>query len=804
MLRSLLRLSCHTRRVLRGVVMTSVLSCSVFGQTYTIETVAGGGLPLNITGPSSSLGRIEGVATDRNGNVFMTVPDYAVVVRWDAATGLLTLVAGNGNGPGVSSGDNGPATRAQFDNPSGIAVDTGGNLYIADAGRIRQVSNGVVTTVAGGGTVSPGDNGPATDAQLNSIAGIAVDAAGSLYIAARNRIRKVSNGVITTVAGNGTAGFSGDTGPAAGAQLNNPSGIAVDSGGDIYVADVNNHVVRRIADGVITTIAGNGKPGFSGDSGPANGAQLSSPSGIALDASGNLYITDRGNNRIRKVSNGTITTVAGGAVQYSPPPDASCAPYPAGVVPFTSVSFLSFPNSAGDRLLQGGLANFEAVNNLPLPAIPDQAFCGSVQLAPGYSVQAYVPTVAERNGDFKGFGAPMIDPMTGFPFAGNVIPSVLLRSVYAWRIRVDPGDNGPATASLINIPHGIAIDPTGLLYVADYGNYRVRRVANGVITTVAGNGTCCFTGDGGPAGAARLGYPAGLAIGSAGSLYIGGDGVREISNGVITTVATGAQVGNPSAIAIDPGDNLYVAQMYDYQIRKVSNGVITTVEWDGKLDFGSDNDPFVTGVAVDSAGSLFLADSGTNRVLKLSDGVMTTVAGSGGFGFSGDGGPATSAQLNNPVALAIDSDDALYIADSGNRRIRKVRNGVITTVAGDGTKGFGGDNGPATSAQFDSLTGIAIDLLGNLYIADRNNPRLRMVSSGVITTIAGTGSVGFAGDNGPASDAVLGSPRDVAVDATGKVYFSDTAGNRIRALVPVSQQAPTRVSPVLRNWRKAK
>ena len=429
-----------------------------------------------------------------------------------------------------ASGDNGPATSAQLNNPSGIAVDSGGNIYITDGGnRIRKVSNGVVTTVAGGGTVSSGDNGPATSAQLNNVAGIAVDAAGSLYIAAGNRIRKVSNGVITTVAGNGTAGFSGDGGPAASAQLNNPSGIAVDSGGNIYVADANNHVVRRVVNGVITTIAGNGKPGFSGDNGPANGAQLYSPYGIAVDASGNLYITDRGNNRIRKVSNGTITTVAGGAVQSSPPPDASCAPYPAGFVPFTSVSSLSFPNSAGDQLLQGSLfqanasdplANFKAVNNLPLPAIPDQKFCGSVQLAAGYSVQAYVPTAAERNGDFRGFGEPILDPISGTPIPGNLIPSALLRSVYAWRIRVDPGDNGPATTSLLNIPHGIAIDSTGLLYVADYGDYRVRKVSNGVITTVAGNGMCCFTGDGGPATAARLGSPAGLAVDSAGSLYI--------------------------------------------------------------------------------------------------------------------------------------------------------------------------------------------------------------------------------------------------------------------------------------------
>jgi hypothetical protein len=243
-------------------------------------------------------------------------------------------------------------------------------------------------------------------------------------------------------------------------------------------------------------------------------------------------------------------------------------------------------------------------------------------------------------------------------------------------------------------------------------------------------------------------------------------------------------LGNPSAIAIDSSDNVYIADTYSYQIRKVSNDVITTVEWNGKVDLSIDNEAFVTGVAVDSAGNLYIADSGNNRVLKLSDGVLTTVAGEGTYGFGGDGGPATSAQLKNPAGLAVDSDDGLYIADSGNNRIRKVLDGVITTVAGDGTRGFGGDNGLATSAQFDSLSSIAIDTLGNLFIADRNNPRIRKVSNGVITTIAGNGIVGFAGDNGPASDAELGYPRDVAVDSTGKVYISDTAINRIRVLTP--------------------
>ena len=226
---------------LRSVVLlTTILCCSAWGQTYTIATFAGGGLPVNIPGTSASLGYDvpQSIAADRAGNVFFV--DQDSVLRLDATTGVLPLVAGNGTAG--FSGDNGPAANAQLANPGGIAVDSAGNLYIADGYnyRIRKVSNGVITTVAGNGTPGfSGDNGPATSAQLNGPAGVAVDSAGNLYIAdgGNNRIRKVSNGVITTVAGNGTLGYSGDNGPATSAQLARPVAVAVGSAGNVYVVD---------------------------------------------------------------------------------------------------------------------------------------------------------------------------------------------------------------------------------------------------------------------------------------------------------------------------------------------------------------------------------------------------------------------------------------------------------------------------------------------------------------------------------------------------------------------------------------
>ena len=336
-------------RLLPAVLLASLASCSVFGQTYTISTFAGGGLPVNIPGISACLPQINGVAVDPAGNIFMTSGLFHVVLRLDSLTGVLALVAGNGT-PGFS-GDNGPAAEAQLNFPIGVALDAAGNLYIGDLGngRVRKVSNGMITTVPSSGVLLPW--------------GIAVDSAGSLYIAEAGfaRVRKVSNGVITTVAGTGTQGYSGDNGPGASAQVNQPRNVAVDSSGNVYIADTNN--IRKVSNGVITTVAGGGSS--LGDNGPATSAQVF-PVGVAVDSAGNLYFDDT--YRIRRVSNGVITTIAGKAIS-------------------------------------------------------------------GFS-----------------------------------------------------GDNGLATAAELGATNGVALDSAGSLYVNDYSNLRIRKISSGVITTVAGNG----------------------------------------------------------------------------------------------------------------------------------------------------------------------------------------------------------------------------------------------------------------------------------------------------------------------------
>jgi trimeric autotransporter adhesin len=685
------------------VLLRLALSPIAFSQTYTISTFAGGALPVNIPGTSASLSPAS-VASDRAGNLFFV--DRNTVLRLDATTGMLTRVAGNGT-TGFS-GDNGPATNAQLYFPTGVAVDSAGNLYIADTdnNRIRKVSNGVITTVAGNGFGGySGDNGPATNARLADPWSVAVDSAGNLYIADTNNycIRKVTNGVITTVAGNGLAGFSGDNGPAANAQLNSPYGVAVDSVGNLYIADTVNQRVRKVANGVIGTIAGNGTSGFSGDNGPAIGAQLGTPLGITVDSAGNLYIAERDNNCVRKVASGVITTVAGNGME----------------------GFSGDNGPAISAQLQG-----------PEGVTVDSA--GNLYIDDFYN-----------NRIRKITNGAIVTVVGGGTTAGN---------------------NGLATSAQLSDPFAVTVDSAGNLYIADEVSSIVWKVSNGTIAAMAGNGTRGFGGDNGPATSAQLSGPLGVAADSAGNVYIADTGnsrVRKVTNGVITTIAgngapgfsgdngpaPGAQLNTPIGLAIDSAGSLYIADNSNQRVRKVANGIITTIAGNGTCCSDGNNNATATGstlsapsgVAVDSAGNLYIADDFfDSRVLKVSNGVISVVAGNGSDGFSGDNGPATSAQLWEPVGITLDSAGNLYIADPTNQRIRKVSNGVITTIAGNGAEGFSGDNGPAFNAQLNAPDGIVVDSAGNVYIADGGNGRIRLLTPAGSPSINGGGVVSAA------------------------------------------------------------
>jgi len=320
------------------------------------------------------------------------------------------------------------------------------------------------------------------------------------------------------------------------------------------------------------------------------------------------------------------------------------------------------------------------------------------------------------------------------------------------------GDGGPATSAGLFQPSDAALDAAGNIYIADTYNNRIRKVeaATGMIATIAGNGTQGYSGDGGP--------------------------------------ATSAEFCLPSGIVLDAAGNLYIADWCNNRIRKVDalTGIITTFAGGG---VGGDGGPATNaGIeapfspALDSSGNLYFGDLGNDRVRKVdaATGIITTVAGDGIFGYSGDGGPATSAELYFPYGVALDPAGNLYIADTYNSRVRKVAaaTGIITTIAGNGIQGYGGDGGPAINAELWSPWAVTLDTSGNLYFADANNNRVRLVNAatGIITTYAGDGTEGFSGDGGPAVDAALSEPAGLALDAKGSLYIADPDNSRIRVV----------------------
>jgi sugar lactone lactonase YvrE len=338
-------------------------------------------------------------------------------------------------------------------------------------------------------------------------------------------------------------------------------------------------------------------------------------------------------------------------------------------------------------------------------------------------------------------------------FNGTNLPAGIITTVAGNGTQGYSGDNGVATNAELYKPDGVAIDNYGNLFIADYANSRIRKVAtNGIITTVAGNGTSGYSGDNGAATNASLIYPVGVAIDNYGNLFIadGNDGIRKVAtNGIITTVAGHNGLGYF-------GDN----------------GAATHAEL---------NVP--SGVAIDNNGNLFIADCDNNRIRKVAtNGIITTVAGNGTGGYSGDNGAATNASLYRPESVATDNNGNLFIADSVNQRIRKVAtNGIITTVAGNGKYGYSGDNGAATNASLYIPYGVAIDNNGSLFIVDYDNNRIRKVATnGIITTVAGNGTGGYSGDNGAATNASLYFPGGVAIDNNGNLFIADRINNRIR------------------------
>lgn len=321
------------------------------------------------------------------------------------------------------------------------------------------------------------------------------------------------------------------------------------------------------------------------------------------------------------------------------------------------------------------------------------------------------------------------------------------------------GDGAAAISATMNGPQDVAVDTFGNVYIADAFNHRVRKItaATGIMSTIAGNGTPAYTGDGG--------------------------------------AATSASLYAPIGVAVDAAANVYIVDNGNHCIRKVnaSTGIITTVAGSGIAGFSGDGGAATAAklyapydVTLDTAGNLYIADVSNNRIRKVNvkTGIISTVAGTGAAGFSGDGGAATAAKLYQPFSVVVDLAGNMFITDSYNHRIRKVNaaTGVITTIAGTGTASYAGDGGAAIAAQFNTPYSLALDVLGNVYVSDFNNNRIRKinVSTGIITSVVGNGIAGFYGDGGLATLAKLNYPKGIFVDKVNNIFIADELNQRVR------------------------
>ena len=837
------------------------------------------------SGPATSaeLENVDGVAVDAAGNVFIADTQHSCIRKVDASTGVITTIAGTGIAG--YSGDNGPAVNAMISWPEGMSVDRSGNIYFADTGNgvIRKISSsGIIMTVAGDGSGNwdySGDGGPAIGAKFAGAVDVAVDSAGNLYIADSQNmvVRKVSaaTGIITTIAGNGTAGYAGDGGPATSAKLNWPYGVAVDPVGNLYIADMDNNVIRRVdgSTGTITTVAGSGTQGYTGNDGPATSAELNNPVGVTIDAAGNLFISDTNNNVIRMVAagSGTITTIAGiGTQGYSG--DGG----PATIAELNTPWYLRVDASGNVYIAEDGSNRVRLVGSNvtePIRTIPTITWAnpapipyGTVLSTAQLNATANVPgtfTYSPSLGTVVPAGLQSLtvlftpDDMTNYSPAMGAVPLAiaLVTPTVTWANPAPIVYGTALTATQLNAT--ASVDGT-FAYAPDQGamlapgshalsltftpsdpNYTIVSTSvtlvvegmpgPGIITTVVGNGFSGNSGDGGLALDAALGQPAVIALDAMGNIFIPDiafNVVRRVSasTGIITTIAgtgtagfsgdgglaTSAQLSYPYSVVVDASGNVYIADQANDRIRKVeaSTGIITTIAGTGTTGLSGDGGPATsaeiaapTGVAIDQAGNLYISDGDNSRIREVlaSTGVITTIAGTNG-GYFGDGGLATSARLSGPGRVAFDQSGNLYFSDIQNHVIRKVTisTGIISTVAGNGSYGYAGDGGLAVAAELQQADSVAVDSAGNLFIADSDSNVIREVSAGtgVITTVAGTGVIGYSGDGGPATNAKLNWCQGVALDSAGNLYIGDTDNARVRLVGTIHQgQVAVTVSP---------
>ncbi len=702
-----------------------------------------------------------------------------------AAYTWTTLAGYNGTGSADGAGGN-----AQFNFPTSVAVDSTGNLYVVDSDNntIRKITPaGVASTIAGLARSAGYADGTNSTARFSFrvLSSIAMDNAGNLFVTDTGNciIRKLTplsgttNWVVSTWAGQpGNQIYADGTVPY-GADFFSPGGIAVDSHSNVFVTDYDG--IRKVArvgtNLVVSTIAGS-EANYGSADGTNSAAQFYNPSSIAVDGAGNVYVADSDNQTIREImpegTNWVVSTIAGSAGQ----------------------------SGSADGV--GSAARFGGSYGGPHGIAADTN--GNVYVADSYNntIRKITPVVA-----------PLLTNWVVSTLAGNA-------SITNYYGVVGGSANGTGTNALFNFPCGVTVDNAGNIYAADYNNCTVRKITSaGVVSTIAGSAGSTGSADG-TGSAARFNFPQSVALDNSGSVYVadyGNDTIRKVTAaGVVSTIAglagspgntdgvgNYALFDNPASVAVDGSGNVFVADYFNQTIRQITPaGVVSTIAGSagspGNTDGTGTNATFFypAGIAVDSADNLYVADSANDTIRKIAPAgtnwVTSTIAGvPGNFpGAPGNYGSAdgtgTNATFFYPSGITVDSADNLYVADSGNDTIRQIipvgNNWVVTTIAG-----LAGNNGSAdgtgTNAQFYDPQDIAVDSAGNLYASDTGNEIIRKITPAgtnwVVSTIGGlVRSVGSA--DGAGSAAQFYAPHGVAVDNAGNVYVADFHNNTIR------------------------
>jgi len=661
---------------------------------------------------------------------------------------------------------------------------------------------------------------PPAETQLAQPGGVVVDNSGNAYIAdaALCVILKVTpSGVVSVLAGNGSDGYDGDGGPAAQAELGYILGIALDGLGNLYFSDETNNVIRAInlSTGVITRVVGTPHvQGSTGDGGPATSATVQYVFQLAFDSNHNLYFADEA-GQVRKVlaSNGTITTVAGlnngqleGCANDIDGFGDGCPAINAYVYPFSV-------NVSGNTLYIGTAFNTIQAVNLTTGII--NLYAGQIQ-AQGYSGDngpALSATLGEAASIVTDTAGNLYFADGYYPAIRKIDTSQNITTIAGNGQFGFGGDGGPAVNALLGLEGQSQISIVGsILVIGDTGNNRIREISNfasgGTIATVAGNGYSNYYGNSGVATSAGLANPGQTVEDASGNLYIADQtnyAIRKVDavTGVITTIAgdglstaDGGDGGpaidaavNPEQMIIDSSGNIYEDDGTTGLIREIAaaTGIITTVPTSG-FQFDTFGD-----MALDSTGTnLYIAAGNQVEQVNVHTGAATVLANSSNTsGYSGDGGPAADAELKQPSGVALDNAGNLYVFDAGNYIVRVIQlsTGTINLFAGTPTtEGYSGDGGPALAATLGYGYSVATDSGGNVYFADNDNAVIReiTVSNGTINTIVGTGIQGYTGNDLAPLNTELG-PDGVTVDKSGNLIVSDFGNELVWLLTTVPQ-----------------